>query len=242
MFPCYAYKLANGRLRQRYLDNHNVIPNYRDLDSAYEDIADPFYPRFWSERLKEPYRIKKPIGLFLDDMSDWMGDYWPREWTEAELQMMRDNPQHRIYTLTKQPNLIKFSPFPENCWVGVTATNPHAFWQGVITFQQITAQIKFISFEPLLKLIPIQIPYDLEMVDWVIIGAQTKPLKLPQKAWIDEIVDACRKVGIPYFLKDNLRPLLGNDLIQDMPFNNEEQELAEMGLEDYLEGIEKDER
>jgi len=45
-------------------------------------------------------------------------------------------------------------------------------------------------------------------INWVIIGAQTKPYKPPKIEWVEEIVKACDKAGIPVFLKDNLKPLL----------------------------------
>ena len=54
-------------------------------------------------------------------------------------------------------------------------------------------------------------------ISWVILGSQTKPYKPPLKIWVDEITEACKKANIPYFLKDNLRPLLGDNLVQDMP-------------------------
>ncbi|HUW46158.1 MAG TPA: DUF5131 family protein [Dehalococcoidia bacterium] len=233
MFPCYAFKLANGRLKQRYL-NHQIFPVGVFDDEFYsaQPLTDPFYPRWWSGRLKEPYQIKKPAGFFLDDMSDWMGDYWPKEWTEQELQMMRDNPQHRIYTLTKQPqNLIKFSPFPDNCWVGVTATEQYQFVRAVSELRFIEAPIKYLSFEPLLAHIPM-LPEALTLagINWVIIGAVTGNLEdikkmlgrtpqltpmpfgkrwtlQPKIEWVEEIVRACGKAGIPVFLKDNLKPL-----------------------------------
>lgn len=54
-------------------------------------------------------------------------------------------------------------------------------------------------------------------ISWVIIGAQTKPAVYPQKAWVEEIVEATSKAGIPVFQKDNLKPLLGYNLRQEMP-------------------------
>jgi len=232
MFPCYAFRLANGRLRQRYLVNHNY-PNYLQVGFPHTESAlfDPFYPRFWPERLKEPYRIRKPIGFFLDDMSDWMGDYWPREWTEAELQMMRDNPQHRIYTLTKQPeNLLRWSPFPENCWVGISVTNNKQMNKALYFNPDYKAKIKFLSFEPLLERID-KSRLAIYRYDWLIIGACTgswrdivalsakypaltamsygkKWTLQPKLEWVLEIVEAADKTGIPVFLKDNLKPLL----------------------------------
>ena len=54
-------------------------------------------------------------------------------------------------------------------------------------------------------------------ISWVIIGSQTKPTVQPKKNWVDEIIKACKEANIPYFLKNNLRPLLGDTLVQDMP-------------------------
>ncbi|MBA7695186.1 hypothetical protein ES703_103808 [subsurface metagenome] len=204
MFPCYAFRLANGRLRKRYLANL-ILPAHDEADHEAHH-SDPFYPRFWPSRLEQIRKRKKPSGIFLDDMSDWMGEYWPEEWTRAEIQVMRDCPQHRFYTLTKQPqNLAKFSPFPENCWVGVTATGYDAFNKALDYLKYIEATVKFISIEPLLE----AIPFYMERlaycgIGWLIIGAQTKPTVYPKIEWVQEIVSATDHAGIPIFLKDNL--------------------------------------
>jgi hypothetical protein len=39
----------------------------------------------------------------------------------------------------------------------------------------------------------------------------------PRIEWVREIIEACKKANISYFLKDNLRPLVGDNLVQDMP-------------------------
>lgn len=232
---CYAHKLANRRLRDRYLKN-TIFPdiNNREYRKA---LADPFYPRFWPTRLEQIRQRKKPAGIFLDDMSDWMGSYWPEEWTKQELQVMRDCPQHRFYTLTKQSqNLIKFSPFPSNCWVGVTATEQHYFVRATSELRFIVAKIKYLSFEPLLGHIPM-LPEALTLagIDWVIIGAMTgrrnelielnkqyPDLTLlrygriwtlqPKLEWVLEIVKAADKTHIPVFLKLNLVPGIADSL------------------------------
>lgn len=245
LFPCYAYKLAHGRLKQRYLLNINHSPTYSLLDVCEDPFEDPFYPRWWPERLKEPYHVKKPIGIFLDDMSDWMLDCWPREWTMAELQMMKDNPQHRFYTLTKQSqNLLQFSPFPENCWVGVTATKWLAFSNALGYLAAVKAKVKYLSFEPLLERIQLDMLQKMlfpGVIDWLIIGACTGTRKdmeelckrypgltlMPWgKMWtaqprVEEVQEIARvgtKANIPIFLKDNLRPLLAPGELHRMPF------------------------
>lgn len=166
-FPCYAYKLAYGRLKEKYLENRNLAPNAkggvmklsiagRATTEREGDWADPFYPRFWEEKVDEIWnlcrgRYAKAKGIFLCDMSDLFGIGIPEDWTRTILDAVSHAKPHRFYLLTKQPqNLIKFSPFPENCWVGVTATNRTYLKQALLALAQISAKVKYISFEPLL--------------------------------------------------------------------------------------------
>ena len=254
-FSCYAYKLAHGRLNQRYLANLNLAnieckEHYRDLELEPEEMYDPFYPRFWNERLRELTKRNdmlwgydtertrpknaKPIGIFLCDMGDLFGIGVPQEWTEKILDEVWGNKGYdRIYTLTKQgQNLAPWSPFPANCFVGVTATTQKAHNEAVVALTGIEAKIKFISHEPLLEHISLHSPYSPEdAYDWDIIGACTgrkneimqlcerypelTPMPYgtiwtaqPKISWVEEIVRACDKAGIPVFLKDNLMPLI----------------------------------
>jgi protein gp37 len=214
-FPCYAYRLANGRLKQRYLaNNYYVIPKLGEPQEIPK--ADPFYPRFWEERLGEPIEQPTPQnpakrkGIFPCDMSDLFGLGIPEIWTEQVMTTIKLCPQHRFYLLTKQPqNLIKFSPFPENCWVGVSCPDANALYYAIPWLDEIKASRKFISFEPLLaSMWGDCLSLAAQIVHWLIIGAQTKPTKFPEISWVREIVNAADKAGIPVFLKDNLRPLL----------------------------------
>ena len=221
---CYARKLANGRLRKIYLANK--ILGYDGGEEKRVLETDPFYPRFWPSKECEPIRRNiykgkphKERGIFTCNMSDLFGIGIPEEWTRHILATIQCCPIDRFYLLTKQPqNLIKFSPFPDNCWVGVTATDSPSFHKNIVPFlnmnnyiREVEAPIRFISFEPLLG----SIKYDewdailsKDMVDWVIIGAQSRPTIMPKIEWVQEIVEAADKAGIPVFLKDSLGALL----------------------------------
>lgn len=234
-FPCYAYKLAHGRLRERYLANDNIAMLNRHNFVEYRlhhpkptpARQDPFYPRFWPGRLAilqrgidsldyESYIRRKPIGIFPCDMGDLSGIGVPEEWTADIMLAIRADPLDRFYLLTKQPqNLIKFSPFPDNCWVGVTATDHLMFAHAYYHLADIEAKIKYISIEPLLNW------YNRSGVTqafinqakqlgagWLIIGAQTKPYRPPKIECVQEIVEAADKAGIPVFLKENLAPII----------------------------------
>ena len=191
-FPCYAYKLANGRLKSRYLANKNTSTQNYDEDSY------PFYPRFWEERLgaipeipdfkeyssecRRQLQVDRQRGIFVCDMSDLFGIGIPDEWTSKVMEQIKLHPEHRFYLLTKQPqNLIKFSPFPDNAWVGVTATRTIQYAVAAYWLKEIEAKVKFISLEPFLERIaPKAWPWQLfpegnpkGICDWLIIGACT---------------------------------------------------------------------
>ena len=180
-FPCYAYRLAHGRLKERYLANENIAPSKivhsQELyeQDIGEQLHDPFYPRFWPERCLEldwTMRIKYdptpsltkdlPLingsdwkkgrkGIFVCDMSDLFGIGIPEDWTMQVLEQIKISRQHRFYLLTKQPqNLPQWSPFPPNVYLGVSATNQEQFDRAVKYLKEVKATVKFISFEPLL--------------------------------------------------------------------------------------------
>lgn len=223
-FPCYAYRLAHGRLKERYLANKNWDTRTPKGYEGYPNL-DPFYPRFWLERLEAPVKgytrtdwsggnaAASNKGIFVCDMSDLFGIGVPEEWTKRILAVIKRCHYHRFYLLTKQPqNLIKFSPFPDNCWVGVTATHNCYFAGACVHLRDVKAKVKFLSIEPYLEGISGD-EMDRKMlevagINWLIIGAQTKPYKPPKVEWVKEIVEAADKAGVKVFLKDNLKPLI----------------------------------
>jgi len=215
-FPCYAYKLAHGRLRKRYCDGTVLARIERskyspDRENQYDD---PFYPRFWEDRLYHPWD-SEPKGIFVCDMSDLFGIGIPEEWTRNVLNVCRLHEQNRYYLLTKQPqNLIKFSPFPANCYIGVTVTGHNSFWRALSYLKDIKATVKFLSLEPLLehiKLLPS--PY-----------SNFEPVNKPEK-----LSEALRLAGISWLIigactgsKTEMTRLAKNDssFLTEMPFGN----------------------
>ena len=81
----------------------------------------------------------------------------------------------------------------------------------------------FISIEPLLSwdsTPDFTLPWLMHGgIDWLIIGQQTPVSKKtePRIEWVNEIEAACRKAGIPYFEKDNLKTLLNRPLVREFP-------------------------
>jgi len=171
------------------------------------------YNRFkWDETIRFDDQVlfglpKEPKRIFVGSTMELFGKWVKDSWMEFILQTTNLYPQHTFIFLTKKPiGLRKWSPFPKNCWVGVSTTglDGDSYFEDI--FRPIEATVKFVSIEPMLDYTPL----DLRWVDWVIIGQQTPINKKtePNPHWIKDIADDCYELKIPLFLKDNLESLL----------------------------------
>ena len=190
-----------------------------------------FRPTYYPEAFLSPLHLKRPARIGCAFMGDLFGDWVDPDkkfcstmpsgkvMTTMSLKgwiftTIKQCPQHTFIFLTKRPqNLALWEPFPDNCWVGVTATDGDAFQVAQYWLELIKAKVKFISFEPLLdwhfhNVEHLAVSFRDTPINWVIIGAQTNPYKPPQVEWVTEVVWACVKAGIPVFLKNNLIPCL----------------------------------
>lgn len=205
-----------------------------------QNYPNGFEPTFYPEAFLSPLHLKKPSIIGVAFMGDLFGDWI--NYTDENGTVTPKNivypvvercPQHTFLFKTKCPwNLPKWGKFPDNCWVGVTATGYDAFNKALDGLKVIEAKVKFISIEPLLE----AIPFYMERlaycgINQLIIGACTgtkaemselvrkypdltlmpygkKWTAQPQISWVEEIVRAADKAGIPVFLKNNLMPLV----------------------------------
>lgn len=161
-----------------------------------------FKPHTHFERLKQPTQIKssRRIGACFS------ADFWDKGFNnfdrESVLHYASLAPWHWFINLTKQPQNIPVDlKFPKN-WVQGVSVNKRAEIRRIGDLQNTLAPMKMISFEPLYEDIGI---VDLTGIDWIIIGAQTHPLIEPDAGWVNSLVLQARSVGIPIFIKNNLK-------------------------------------
>ena len=58
-------------------------------------------------------------------------------------------------------------------------------------------------------------------VGWVIVGAETGNRAgkvIPEKSWIMELKNAADECGVPIFMKESLREIMGSDFKQESPW------------------------
>lgn len=210
-----------------------------------------FSPTLHKYRIDEPKKWEKPRTIFVCSMADLFGDWVPDEWITEVFRACDAAPQHRFLFLTKNPGRYchleraGIMPKGDNFWFG--ATFDHSNWPGhdgpheipgrPTTFALHGKMVhdagdfyypaypeknRFVSFEPLL--------YDIGAhigstgADWHIIGAETgnhKGKVAVRREWVEHIVDYSDKNGIPVFMKESLRGLMGDDFRQEFPWETQ---------------------
>lgn len=176
-----------------------------------------FYPkeRFSLLECAKPLRLRKPSKIFVCSTFELFHPIINDRQRELIFRVIKKCPQHTFQILTKFPQNIDRS-MPDNVWLGVTVTKNEDMirhWR----LRDVGAKVKFISMEPLLEDI-VSIPH-IHSCNWIIIGRLTGHGKKynPKKHWIDPWVRWSKSHNIPIFLKDNLKEIWGEPLIQEMP-------------------------
>jgi len=144
-----------------------------------------------------------------------------KEWRDNIFSIIESHPQHTFQILTKMPENID-RPMPDNVWLGVSITKNGDEWKTDHLFNSygessVDSKI-FISLEPMLDNCK-DIVYSLDDINWLIIGKLTGHGKKhdPEREWVEFLVKEARVSGIPIFLKDNLKEIWGEPLIQEYP-------------------------
>jgi len=178
-----------------------------------------FDPKFHTKRLPEPQKIKKPSKIFVVSMGDLFGEWVPDEWIKRVFEACSRAPWHTYLFLTKNPKRYvslrdnNMLPLNLNAYFGATADNKNSLYAARDAFYEIdeTTNDTFYSIEPLLEEMTSEMQFDydkgqpFDWCKWVIVGAQTGPGAVkPNPEWVQSIIDQCREVRVPVFLKDNL--------------------------------------
>ena len=232
---CYARRIANRFGNQSHDDGKNhvymgdaiVYHKNRIPGNSYMPFG--FSPTFRPYKLGEPQKWKKPRTIFVCSMADLFGDWVPDEWIQEVFQACGQAPQHRYLFLTKNPgrymelpNLLPKHRRPPNVaemWFGQSFTGAaHNYTPPLLP----PWQNRFTSIEPLLRNLSRAEAIEIAATnEWVIVGAETgnrKEKVVPEKAWIDDISNACAELGKQIFMKESLRGLMGEDFRQEFPW------------------------
>lgn len=220
---CYARRIAErfGDTKSQSGVNHELENPKRYVeDSKIRPYSFGFDPTLHRYRLNE-YANKKGRNIFVCSMADLFGAWVPEEWIKEVFEACKQAPQHNYLFLTKNPGRYieletdRKLPWADNFWFGtsVTKLSDKYTWFTEKKFHW------FLSVEPILENLG-EMDLDAPKPEWVIVGAETgnrKDKVIPDRAWIESLVNECRKYRIPVFMKSSLAEIWGEPLIQEFP-------------------------
>lgn len=182
---CYAERMAK-RLKAM------GQPNY----------ANGFKLTLHEHALELPLKWKKPQIIFVNSMSDLFHKDVPARFIQETFDVMRRAHWHQFQVLTKRSErLLEMSQtieWPNNVWMGVSVERQNYVFR-IADLRETRAEIKFVSFEPLLGSLP---GLDLQGIDWAIVGGESGPGARPmQKDWVLGIQAQCQRDQVPFFFK-----------------------------------------
>ena len=160
-----------------------------------------FALKLYPERLQQPLSWRKPSRIFVNSMSDLFHEDIPLPFLKQIFEVIAQTLQHTYQILTKRPErVLELSSqldWHDNIWLGVSVEN-QSYAHRIDYLRQIPAQVRFLSCEPLLGLLEL----DLTDIDWVIVGGESGNNYRPMKSeWVEKIHQQCQGADIPFFFK-----------------------------------------
>jgi protein gp37 len=183
-YRCYAERLAR-RLK-------GINPKY----------ANAFKPTVHKNALEEPLSWKRSRRVFVCSMGDLFHEDVPDDFVKDVFDVMRRAKAHVFQVLTKRSvrmlEMTKKMELTPNIWVGVTVESGQHL-NRIKDLTRVSAQVKFLSCEPLLSKID-NLPLD--GVDWVIVGGESgRGCRPMEAAWVRSIRDTCVSRSVAFFFK-----------------------------------------
>lgn len=170
-------------------------------------MGQPNYARGFEVTLHEcalalPLTWKKPQAVFVNSMSDLFHERVPAAFIQRVFSVMRQASWHTFQVLTKRAErLAGFSDslgWSPNIWMGVSVES-RRYLPRLDQLRQTGAQVKFVSFEPLLESLG---AVDLRGIDWAIVGGESGPGARPlEKEWVVGIREQCHRSRTAFFFK-----------------------------------------
>lgn len=156
-------------------------------------------------RFNDPLSWRDAKIIFTCSWSDWFIEE-ADDWRDEAWDIIRATPQHTYQILTKRPErVLEHLPVDwgkgwKNVWLGVSVEN-QTFEKRVGVLQNVPAQVRFISAEPLIG--PINFS-SLKGIHWVITGGESGPNSRPMDLeWVRSIRNQCKRSKTAFFHKQN---------------------------------------
>lgn len=167
-----------------------------------EKYKDGFKIKDHPDQLNIPYTWKNSKIVFVNSMSGLFHEDISIEFIKKVFRVMNDNPNHVFQVLTKRTERLfeihKELKWTHNIRMGVSVENEKVT-ERIDYLRKTNARVKFLSCEPLIG--PLN-NFNLNNIDWVIVGGESGHRPRPMKAdWVLNIQEQCEHSGAAFFFK-----------------------------------------
>ena len=229
---CYAVTMANRLGAMDYANPTPGTEAYRGLTVKTPAGKTEWsgFARYIPKKVLEPVKRKKPTMYFTGSMADMFHETVHDDWLDQVMATIAQTPQHTYQILTKRPErgleyfqnldmerikaiLLERSdrgsvsqdfnlslPFP-NLWLGVSVENKSVIPR-IDSLIGTPAAVHFLSCEPLLEDISLELHPYYEFLDWIIVGGESGANARPfHMSWLMKIFADCKFRDFPLFVK-----------------------------------------
>lgn len=187
----------------------------------------------WNQKAKESGQRRK---VFVMSMGDFFEDHpQVNQWRKDALDLIGQSRWLDFQVLTKRPENVNemivdyagdiaWLEDSHNVWIGTSVENQEQYNLRVPKLLKIPASELFLSCEPLLEPVDLQLPsaewYAERKISWVIVGGESGRGKRPfNPDWARSIRDQCQATGVPFFMKqmDKVQPIPSDLMIREFP-------------------------
>ena len=153
---CYAMEMAK-RLEAMGVEKYAGLTRKTGKRNVWNGVV-----REDREALAIPYRWRKPRKIFVNSMSDLFHEQVSDAFIVDVWQVMRDTPQHNYQILTKRPDRMaelvasQIKEVLPNVWLGTSVEDADVV-DRIEHLRKVPAAIRFISFEPLIGAIGVNV-------------------------------------------------------------------------------------
>jgi protein gp37 len=195
---CYAMQMAR-RLEAMGVDKYKGLTKKTGKNVKWNGVV-----REDVSALSIPYKWKKPRKIFVNSMSDLFHDQVSEKFILDVWKVMKETPRHNYQILTKRPERMKdvleenkLEVLP-NVWLGTSVENEETTHR-IDKLRQVSAAIRFISFEPLIGSVG---QVNLADIHWAIVGGESGTNARPiHEDWIAEVLAQCIQYKTAFFFK-----------------------------------------
>jgi len=155
-------------------------------------------------KVNEPHKEDNPRRIFVNSMSDLFHSEVSETFIRKVFRTIRNTPRHTYPILTKRPErAISIDiQYPPNAWVG-TSVESKTQSNRIDTLSQCDADIRFVSFEPLIGSVG---KIDLTDIDWVIVGGENttdEKRREMDHSWARNIKHQAERDDTNYYFKQS---------------------------------------